>query len=462
MSLKHWKLLGCLAVVGLLACSMASPALAEQGVEIGSKEVTMEQVPKAVKETILKEAGKNKIEELEEKTLEGNKIVYEAMWMVEGKEIELQVSPDGKVVNKKTEDAAEAKAAAPVTVEKSPAKLPDAAAAALKKAYGKATIKGVEVEPTDGVDLLKVVLLEKGKEREVEVSPDGILVSTQIDVSESDLPRKVRKSVKEAIEGGKIIKMEKEVIWATISEGKVTKLAKPTEIYEVKFTQGEAWNEVKIAADGAAMARKIKGWRSEFNVDKKKLVSTGRNPYFMLVPGHKIHLKGGGETVIISVLDETKVVDGVETRVVEEREFKGDKLAEVSRNYFAMDKTTNDVYYFGEDVDVYQNDKVVGHGGAWLSGVKGAKFGLIMPGKPKVGDKYYQEYAPKAAMDRAENVDLKATLKTPMKTFKDVLYVRETSSLESGTSQKWYVAGIGMIGDDDLRVVKVETSKEAE
>jgi hypothetical protein len=74
-----------------------------------------------------------------------------------------------------------------------------------------------------------------------------------------------------------------------------------------------------------------------------------------------------------------------------------------------------------------------------------------------IGDRYYQEVAPKQAMDRGENVTLKATLKTPLKTFKKCLYVRESSDLERGFSHKWYAAGIGMIGDDELRLVKVET-----
>ncbi|MHC4982975.1 MAG: hypothetical protein ACYTF6_07385 [Planctomycetota bacterium] len=340
-------------------------------------------------------------------------------------------------------------------------KISGAAAATVQKAYPKATFKQVEVEHAGGINLHKVVMWDGERDREVEVSPDGILVSTQIDVSESELSKDMLTAVKEAVGGGKIIKIEREDIFATVINREVVRLPRAKTIYEAKYTHGGVWSEVKIAASGDALARKMKGWRSSFNVDKENFVTVGRNPYFILVPGHRIHLKeeGDGEYVIVTVLDETKVVDGVETRVVEEREFEGGKLKEVSRNYFAMDKATNDVYYFGEDVDIYSNGKVVGHGGAWLSGVKGAKFGLIMPGKPRVGDKYYQEYAPNAAMDRAEIVDLKAALETPFKTFKDCLYIRETSALEAEVSHKWYVAGIGMVGDDELRLVKFEAAK---
>ena len=219
----------------------------------------------------------------------------------------------------------------------------------------------------------------------------------------------------------------------------------------------ESPTEVRAAKPAAS----ADSWRSTFAIDKKNLISAGTNPYFPLLPGCKVHLSNDDETVVISVLDETKVVDGVKCRVVEERESKGGKLAEVSRNYYAIDKNTNDLYYFGEDVDIYKDGKPAGHdGGAWLSGEKGAKFGLMLPGKPAVGDKYYQEIAPGTAMDRAEIMDANATLKTPLKTFTGVLYIRETTPLEPGSvSPKWYAPGVGMIGDDELRVTKVEQAK---
>src|SRR5437016_10880559 len=64
-------------------------------------------------------------------------------------------------------------------------------------------------------------------------------------------------------------------------------------------------------------------WTSAFLTEPDELASTGRNPYFILEPGHTLVLEGGGAQLIITVLNETKKVDGVETRVVEERETKG-------------------------------------------------------------------------------------------------------------------------------------------
>ena len=162
----------------------------------------------------------------------------------------------------------------------------------------------------------------------------------------------------------------------------------------------------------------------------------------------------------ITVLNETKMVDGVETRVVEERETKAGRLAEVSRNYFAISKRTNDVFYFGEDVDIYQDGKVVSHAGAWLSGVNGARFGLFVPGQPTLNARYYQEVAPGAAMDRVEIVSLTETVRTPAGEFKNCLKFMETTPLEPGvTDYKYFAPGIGMVQDGKLKLVKFGTAQ---
>jgi hypothetical protein len=209
----------------------------------------------------------------------------------------------------------------------------------------------------------------------------------------------------------------------------------------------------------AAQAPQKADFRTTFSVDKAKLSHTGKGTYWILEPGYKLHLQAGKNTLVVSVLDETKLVDGVVTRVVEERETEGGQLAEVSRNYFAIDNATGDVYYFGEDVDVYKNGKVTGHEGAWLSGVSGATFGLIVPGAPKAGDRYYQESAPKVAMDRAEVVATNAEVKVPAGTFKNCLHTKESSALESGSEDKYYAPGVGLIKDAEFALVRIEKGR---
>ena len=57
------------------------------------------------------------------------------------------------------------------------------------------------------------------------------------------------------------------------------------------------------------------------------------------------------EKLIVTVLNETREIDGIMTRVVEEREWRNGKLKEISLNFFAICADTKDVFYFGEDVD---------------------------------------------------------------------------------------------------------------
>ena len=211
-----------------------------------------------------------------------------------------------------------------------------------------------------------------------------------------------------------------------------------------------------LASFVIAVAGETNEFTIAFKVDKANLGNVGANPYFILEPGYRLHFKGDGATLTVTVLDETKLVDGVQTRIVEERGEKDGKPTEISRNYFAIDKATNDVYYFGEDVDEYKDGKVVGHPGAWLSGVNGAKFGLMMPGKPKVGDKFQQEVAPQVAMDRCEIVAVDAEVKTPAGTFRNCVRTKEGSSLEPGTVEKIYAPGVGLIKDDQGVLVKIE------
>lgn len=193
------------------------------------------------------------------------------------------------------------------------------------------------------------------------------------------------------------------------------------------------------------------GWQESFDISSCNMVTTGKNDYFILEPGYQIALEGGQEVLHITVLDETFEVDGVVTRVVEEREWHNGELIEVSRNFFAMCEQTRDVYYFGEEVDMFQGGQLSSHSGAWLSGEQGAKFGLIMPGDPEVGMKYYQEVAPGVAMDRAEVLSLDEVLSTPAGEFSPVLKTVEGTALNLLEREiKTYAPGIGLIQDAKL------------
>jgi len=99
-----WILVVSLAV--FVSFSMlCAPVMADDD-EIEGKEekVTLKQLPKKVKKTILKAAGDHKITELEKITTEDGKVYYEAEWIVDGKDVVILVSAKGKLLEKTVED----------------------------------------------------------------------------------------------------------------------------------------------------------------------------------------------------------------------------------------------------------------------------------------------------------------------------------------------------------------------
>src|SRR5215211_4068444 len=154
-----------------------------------------------------------------------------------------------------------------------------------------------------------------------------------------------------------------------------------------------------------------------FRTENCTFSSTGRNPFFILEPNYQLVL-GGEDTVeaaelTITVLNETREVNGTQTRVIEERESVGGELVEISRNFYAICEETNSVFYFGEEVDIYENGIIVGHEGAWRAGDGTNRAGIIMPGTILLGARYYQEIAPGVALDRAEITDMDKAIQTP-------------------------------------------------
>ena len=278
-----------------------------------------------------------------------------------------------------------------------PAALPDAVKSAIEKGFPKAEILEAERE-TEGEDpgQIDVVLRHDGKVYELEFATDGTTKEKK-EIQADKAP--------ESEEGGKAVER-----------------------------------------DGA----KAQKWTSDFGIESCTFATTGGNRYFILDPGHQIVLQSEDETVTITVLNETRKIGEVETRVVEEREAADGKLKEVSRNFFAVCKETGDVFYFGEEVDEYKDGKVVSHSGAWRADEKDSKAGIIMPGRILLGARHYQEIAPNAR-DRAEIVADGVVLKTPAGELQDCIRVAETTDLDpTEKGDKVYAPGIGLVKDEDL------------
>jgi hypothetical protein len=224
---------------------------------------------------------------------------------------------------------------------------------------------------------------------------------------------------------------------------------------------------------------KHKQFTTAFDLAACTFSVTGGNAYFSLDPApgpmNPILLEGEEDKELVQVeivaTNDTRLIElgalglgNVLTRVVEEAEWIDGELVEESSNFFARCEETDAVYYFGEDVTIYENgEEITGaEAGSWLAGTPAEDGesinmpGLIMPGTFLLGSRYYQEVAPEVALDRAEHIEMGLTVETPAGIFNNSVKTLETSPLEpSAKDIKIYAPGAGLIVDDTIERVNV-------
>ena len=174
------------------------------------------------------------------------------------------------------------------------------------------------------------------------------------------------------------------------------------------------------------------------------------HPYWPMLPGSRWVYRetgaGGSEQrVEVTVTDETKKIMGIEARVVHDVVTENGRPVEDTYDWYAQDRSGN-VWYMGEDTKEFQNGKVVSTEGTWQAGVDGAQPGILLPGKPKVGLAYRQEYYEGQAEDRAEVLSLDERAQVPYGPFHQLLMTEDSTPLEPGLLEhKLFAKGIGPV-----------------
>ena len=191
------------------------------------------------------------------------------------------------------------------------------------------------------------------------------------------------------------------------------------------------------------------------SIDPADFVRTIDNRYWPLAPGTGYRYEGvRGSTRQLDdevVLHSTKQILGVTCTVVRDTVSEGGRPVERTFDWYAQDRQGN-VWYMGEKSLELKNGHMVKASDSWESGVNGAKPGIIMPGHPRPGDAYRQEYYPPGeALDQARVLRLDGSLTVPYGAFRHVLVTSERSPLEPQTEQKYYAPGLGEVAE---RVVK--------
>jgi len=199
------------------------------------------------------------------------------------------------------------------------------------------------------------------------------------------------------------------------------------------------------------------------------------NEWWPLKPGTQYIYKGftveAGEKfphrIVFTVTDLTKVINGVRTVVIFDRDYRGDQLEEAELAFFAQDADGN-VWHLGQYREIYDEVEFVG-GRMWVVGhLEGARAGIMMKAQPRLGTpSYSQGYAPPPFnwTDRARTYQMGQKISTASGSYEDVLVSEEFNEEEPGASQlKYYARGVGNVrigwkGEDEqqeeMELVKV-------
>jgi hypothetical protein len=181
-----------------------------------------------------------------------------------------------------------------------------------------------------------------------------------------------------------------------------------------------------------------------------------RNAWFPLRSGTTFVYTGEKDGVagrdIVTVTGRTKVIDGVRCTTVDDRLSLRGRLAERTTDWYATDNTGT-VWYFGEDTaELNKAGKVTSREGTWRAGVGGAKAGIFMPARPKVGQSFRQEYLEGHAEDHFAVLSLSASVLVGYTASAHALLTKEWTPLEPDTlDHKLYIRGIGLAKEETVK-----------
>ena len=181
---RHWKSSSVIVAV-LAGLTLSIGALAGRQTTQQEEGISLDQVPAAVKATLLSQGGT--IEEIEMET-ENGRTIYEADVLIDGQKTEVKVAANGSLIGKEADDEdndeegadedQEDEDEAPLSIDQ----VPDAVKATLLREAQGGTVMEIERENEDGQIVYGAEVVINGQPFELKVAPDtGKLLSKEAD-----------------------------------------------------------------------------------------------------------------------------------------------------------------------------------------------------------------------------------------------------------------------------------------
>ena len=192
---------------------------------------------------------------------------------------------------------------------------------------------------------------------------------------------------------------------------------------------------------------------TKFDPDNFGDPATGANSYLPVVPGTQWVREGFTDVgqrrvphqVTTTVTDVYREIAGVRTVAIFDFELDGGQVTQTSLDYVAEDKNGN-LWVLGGYTEDYQGGRYISAVDPWLSGVNGAKPGVLVQANPKVQTRPYAVAQPDSEEgDVAKVMQVGARRCVPFRCFNDVLIVREGKISAPDNEFKYYARDVGQI-----------------
>jgi hypothetical protein len=195
---------------------------------------------------------------------------------------------------------------------------------------------------------------------------------------------------------------------------------------------------------------------TDFDRNKFSRSTTIDNRWQPLAPGMQFTYEGRANRgkgrlehrVVFTVTDLTKVIDGVRTVVLWDRDINAGQLSETELAFFAQDDDGN-IWLLGEYPEEWEDGKFSAAPDVWFSGIQGAKAGVMMRADPKLGTtSYYQGLAPEIEFaDKAKVYQMGQRTCVPVACYDNVMVTDEWNALDKADAhqRKFYAPDVGNV-----------------
>jgi hypothetical protein len=186
------------------------------------------------------------------------------------------------------------------------------------------------------------------------------------------------------------------------------------------------------------------------------------NPWFPLRPGtrwiYRRYTTIDTQTLVATVLPTPHEVDGVATTAVRWQWRRTGRRTTLAVRWYAQDRAGN-VWWFGQRLwrGRPRLDELATR--SWRSGRGGARAGLLVAARPRVGDGYANGYRRGIVERRSTVVSLDSTVAVPRRTYRGTLMTRDLSGTEPNRLvQSFFADGVGLVAQQTLESVPSDLS----